>query len=113
MVQSTSDDFFARPDAAEVLGGVPLDLAFIDGMHQFEYALRDFMHLEHWATPESTTRRRSLSPPLAQHALSLSREQLIGVINFVTVHWQTTKWIDVQLDYLRRNVGTPFASTRR
>jgi len=54
VVQTTSDEFFARPDAADVLGGAPLDLAFIDGMHQFEYALRDFMHLERWAGAEST-----------------------------------------------------------
>jgi len=30
------------------------------------------------------------------------------VINFVTVHWQSAKWIDVQLDYLQRNVAAPF-----
>jgi len=42
----TSDRFFAEHDLAAVLDGAPLDLAFIDGMHHFEFALRDFMNLE-------------------------------------------------------------------
>ena len=42
----TSDDFFARPDVPALLGGKPLDMAFIDGMHHFEYALRDFINIE-------------------------------------------------------------------
>jgi hypothetical protein len=44
--RETSDAFFERADAQAQLGGRPLDLAFIDGMHHFEFALRDFMHLE-------------------------------------------------------------------
>ncbi|HEY2275948.1 MAG TPA: hypothetical protein VGH61_10630, partial [Steroidobacteraceae bacterium] len=28
------------------LGGQPIELAFIDGMHHFEYALRDFINVE-------------------------------------------------------------------
>jgi len=42
----TSDDFFANHDLTRLFGGVQLDLAFIDGMHHFEVALRDFMNLE-------------------------------------------------------------------
>ncbi len=49
----TSDDFFARHDLRALLGG-PVDLAFIDGMHLFEYALRDFMNLERHCTAGST-----------------------------------------------------------
>lgn len=44
-----SDDFF-RDVAAEAMPDSP-DLVFIDGMHLFEYALRDFMHIERMATP--------------------------------------------------------------
>lgn len=50
----TSDDFFARRDVRALLGGLPLDLAFIDGMHLFEYALRDFINVERLAAPGST-----------------------------------------------------------
>jgi Methyltransferase domain len=41
----TSDEFFARYDLTELLGG-PLELAFIDGLHLFEQVLRDFVNLE-------------------------------------------------------------------
>jgi hypothetical protein len=50
----TSDEFFARHDLRAELGGLPLDLAFIDGMHLFEFALRDFVNLEAACSPSST-----------------------------------------------------------
>jgi hypothetical protein len=67
LVRATSDEFFARPNPIRHLrsgrnpwanlrrgrpmfdyyrGGSCLDMAFIDGMHLFEYALRDFMNVE-------------------------------------------------------------------
>ena len=30
------------------------------------------------------------------------------MINIATVHWQDERWIDVQLDYLRRKITSPF-----
>ncbi|OAI50822.1 hypothetical protein AYO46_02165 [Betaproteobacteria bacterium SCGC AG-212-J23] len=50
----TSDAFFASHDVRAELGGLPIDLAFIDGMHHFEFALRDFANVERLATPQST-----------------------------------------------------------
>jgi hypothetical protein len=50
LVRATSDDFFARSDPLEHLRGTPLDLAFIDGMHLAEFALRDFINVERHAT---------------------------------------------------------------
>ncbi len=41
-----SDEFFARHDLRKLFGGLALDLGFIDGMHHFEFALRDFINLE-------------------------------------------------------------------
>ena len=54
VVHLTSDDFFARHTRAELFGSAPVDLAFIDGMHLFEYALRDFINTEAWCAPSST-----------------------------------------------------------
>jgi Methyltransferase domain len=66
LVRATSDDFFARPDPLAHFRGrgllflgtdpdaVPaIDLAFIDGMHLFEFALRDFMNVERFSAPAS------------------------------------------------------------
>jgi Methyltransferase domain len=50
----TSDDFFAEHDLKALLGGRPLDLAFIDGMHHFEFALRDFVNFERCSNPSTT-----------------------------------------------------------
>lgn len=47
IVETTSDLFF-ETRAGEALT-VPPDLVFIDGMHLFEYALRDFMNVERHA----------------------------------------------------------------
>lgn len=46
MAKATSDDFFAQPDALKHFRGKSTDLAFIDGMHLFEFALRDFINVE-------------------------------------------------------------------
>ncbi|MEN5075008.1 class I SAM-dependent methyltransferase [Isoptericola cucumis] len=45
LARTTSDDYFATTDPEDWLGG-PVELAFIDGMHLFEYALRDFINVE-------------------------------------------------------------------
>jgi len=44
--EEKSDTFFATRDLAALLRGDPLDFAFIDGMHLFEHALRDFINIE-------------------------------------------------------------------
>lgn len=46
LVRETSDEFFASDKAMNHFGGTPIDLAFIDGMHLAEYALRDFINTE-------------------------------------------------------------------
>jgi hypothetical protein len=49
--EETSDDFFAGHDVRDVLGGREVDLAFIDGMHLFEFVLRDLANVERYAAP--------------------------------------------------------------
>jgi hypothetical protein len=49
----TSDDFFATHDLGELLKSPAFTLAFIDGLHLFEQALLDFIHLERHAAPSS------------------------------------------------------------
>ncbi len=47
-----SDAFFARHDPTAILGA-PIDIAFLDGMHLFEFLLRDFLHVERYCRPNS------------------------------------------------------------
>jgi len=47
----TSTEFFANHDLRRILGGKPLDLALIDGLHLFEQALEDFCNLERYIAP--------------------------------------------------------------
>jgi hypothetical protein len=49
----TSDAFFARGGTRAVLGDRPLSIGFIDGLHVFEQALRDFIALEALCGPDS------------------------------------------------------------
>jgi len=60
LVKMGSDDFF-EDKTDEILKG-KLDLAFIDGMHLFEYAMRDFMHIEQYTTPQSVVIIDDVSP---------------------------------------------------
>ncbi len=71
----TSDEFFARPDVPELLGGRPLDMAFIDGMHHFEYALRDFVNIEPLCRPDSLVFIHDCYPIDARSA---ARDQTTG-----------------------------------
>jgi hypothetical protein len=73
--RETSDGFFARHDVRAELGGAPLELAFIDGMHRFEYALRDFINIERCCAPRSVILIHDCYPLDARTA---QREQATG-----------------------------------
>lgn len=45
LYQMTSDDFFATHNLSQLFG-TGVDLAFLDGMHRFEFLLRDFINTE-------------------------------------------------------------------
>jgi hypothetical protein len=46
LLRETSDEFFGRAKPLKPLGGRRVDMAFIDGMHLSEFALRDFIGVE-------------------------------------------------------------------
>jgi predicted O-methyltransferase YrrM len=52
LFEMTSDAFFSAQNPSALFGR-PVDLAFIDGMHHFEFALRDFMNIEPHCRPDS------------------------------------------------------------
>lgn len=49
----TSDEFFSSGRLEKLLGGRPLSVGFIDGLHLFEQALKDFSNLERTCGPRS------------------------------------------------------------
>jgi Methyltransferase domain len=51
LVRATSDEFFARRFPLAHFDGPLIDLAFIDGMHLAEYALRDVINVERYCHP--------------------------------------------------------------
>jgi hypothetical protein len=54
VVRKESDRFFAETTREESFGARGVDLAFIDGMHLFEYTLRDFVNVERFCHAGST-----------------------------------------------------------
>jgi len=53
LFSQTSDSFFDQHNVGELLQQHPVEFAFIDGMHVFEAALRDFINVERHAGPDS------------------------------------------------------------
>jgi hypothetical protein len=72
LFEFTSDEFFAGSYLSDILAGAPLDLAFIDGKHLFEFALRDFMNIERHCSKDSVIVVRD---PLPLNAETASRVQ--------------------------------------
>jgi len=70
--QGTSDDFFAAGTLRHILGGLPVDVAFIDGLHHFDAVLRDLRNLEEASSEDSVILIHDCVPPENQIA---SRER--------------------------------------
>jgi len=68
LIRRTGDDYFASLDERGPFDGQPIDLAFIDGMHLFEFALRDFMNVERYAAWSSVAIFDDICPPNAMAA---------------------------------------------
>lgn len=71
----TSDAFFDRPDVMAQFGCRDVDLAFIDGMHLYEYVLRDFRNTERVMSPGGIVLLHDLLPPYAHWA---GRDNVVG-----------------------------------
>ncbi len=67
VIPLTSDDFFA-----ETSQDMPPDFCFIDGLHLFEYALRDFMNFERRAAPGAVVVIDDVFP---NHPIQAERER--------------------------------------
>lgn len=77
LFEETSDIFFASRDPTALLGG-PVELAFLDGMHRFEFLLRDFINTERHCRPTSVILLHDCLPP---HFSMTSRHQATSLRN--------------------------------
>jgi hypothetical protein len=71
----TSDDFFASAAGVALFAEYRVDFAFIDGLHQFEQALRDFTNIEKWSRRETVV---AVHDTLPLNELTQRREQESG-----------------------------------
>jgi hypothetical protein len=62
LFQMTSDDFFARYDVRNFFPA-RVDVAFLDGLHRFEFLLRDFMNTEKACRRNSVILMHDCLPP--------------------------------------------------
>ena len=89
----TSDDFF-KNEAKKTLNGKKIDLAFIDGLHWFEFALRDFINVEKNANKKSIIAVHDILP---MDEITSRRNRETGfwtgdVYKFVLIH---RTWINI------------------
>lgn len=67
LYKNTSDTFFALHDPVKLLGGT-IDLAFIDGLHEYEQVLRDFQNVEKYCARNSIVLFHDIHPAVADTA---------------------------------------------
>jgi len=87
----TSDEFFASGAARRI--APKIDLAFLDGLHLFEFLLRDFMNVERLCRPDSVIAMHDVIP-LSHAAANRDWDRA------VTQQWTGDVWKVV--DILRR-----------
>jgi len=103
LFEMTSEAFFATQDLRALAGGRGFDLAFIDGLHTFDQALRDFVNLERLAEPGAVVMVHDCMPLSADTA---TREQR-------TRFWSGDTWKLVPLltrhrpDLMLRTIACP------
>ncbi|MGA9372140.1 MAG: class I SAM-dependent methyltransferase [Solirubrobacterales bacterium] len=76
LFRQTSDEYFAAHDPVDAFGGEPVDLAFIDGMHLIEFALRDFINVERHSHPGGLVVLDDVFPPSPAEAARKRRTQV-------------------------------------
>jgi hypothetical protein len=73
VIADTSDNYFKSGRIINDFDGQSFDMAFVDGMHLFEFALRDFINLEKHSNSDSVIFIHDLYPMNAETA---DRERL-------------------------------------
>ena len=101
--RGTSDEFFAANEPEWIQDRISyIDLAFIDGMHLFEFALRDFQNVERYSNPRTVIVFDDVLPRNQEEA---AREQCPG-------DWTGDVWkVHVALTRLRPDLNIHLVNT--
>jgi hypothetical protein len=91
LYEMTSDAFFAAEDPSALFGR-PIDLAFIDGMHRCEFALRDFMHIEAHCRPDSLIALHDCLPVDSHMARRDARDRSLAAWSSYPNAWAGDTW---------------------
>jgi hypothetical protein len=84
--QKTSDDFFAK-DAPALLGKNKVQLALIDGMHEYSFALRDVENTLKYLTEDGVIVMHDCNPQKKEHAGTYEEWRKKG-----SGHWNGDVW---------------------
>lgn len=72
LFKMTSDRFFEKYSPSSLLGG-QINIAFLDGMHRYEYLLRDFSNVEKHCTRNSVIFLHDCLPPTFEMTARVDR----------------------------------------
>jgi Methyltransferase domain len=67
--EKSSDDFF-RQNAERLFKSKPIDICFVDGMHEYEYALRDVENTLNYLQQDGVIIMHDCNPQTAEAAMS-------------------------------------------
>lgn len=68
LFSETSDEFF-KIHAADVIGAQGVDVALVDGLHEFTQALRDVLSLERYMKQDGVIFIHDCNPPMRKHVV--------------------------------------------
>jgi hypothetical protein len=89
LFQMTSDRFFAEYDLKALLGG-PVELAFLDGMHRYEYLLRDFSNVERHSKRNSIICIHDCLPPTLE--MTIRKDKGSSLSDKYRGYWTGDVW---------------------
>lgn len=91
LFEMTSDAFFASHDVHALLGA-PIDLVFIDGMHRYDFVLRDFMNVERFCRRNSIVVLHDCLPVDSHMARVDPQDQRFAAMAKHKIGWAGDSW---------------------
>lgn len=98
--QKTSDDFY-KEDAARVIGNRKIEMSLIDGMHEYEYSLRDAENTLSWLANNGVIVMHDCNPLTREAACSFAEWESR---NF-TGTWNGDVWKSIMLLRTRTDIN--------